>query len=243
MLPESQVSNAKNLPPEPAKLIRIRFQKIGNLQFISHLDLQRTLQRILVRADVPLWYTKGFNPHMKIVFSTPLSIGSESVCEMVDIRLAGDISPSEFAEKINEQVTDELRILDAYVPDTKFSDIIWSRYKITLYSPTLSESSVQKMYDILRQEELLTTKKTKSGEKIFNVIPLVRNFFAQFDAKTGEVYIETLLRADGENYLNPELFLSCMRRFCGALNESENQIQYRILRVENYFEDGETVFR
>ncbi len=228
MLPETQVT---------PQIIRVRFQKIGNLQFISHLDLQRTLQRILVRADVPLWYTMGFNPHMKIVFATPLSIGTESVCELVDIRLAGDISPEDFAKKLNEQVTDELRILDAYIPNTKFSDIVWSRYEINMYANDLSEFSLSRIKKVLDAQELWMTKKTKSGEKRINIIPLIRDFSANFDQTTSELSISTLLRADGENYLNPELFVASLREVVG------DEISYRIVRIENYLEDGETVFR
>ena len=56
------------LLPEP-KYIRLKFRKIGNLQYISHLDLQRTMGRVLIRAKIPLWYTKGFNPHPKLIFA------------------------------------------------------------------------------------------------------------------------------------------------------------------------------
>ena len=62
--------------------VRIKFCKTGNLQFVSHLDLQRTFHRVLVRANIPMWYTKGFNPHAKLVFGLPLSVGTESICEM-----------------------------------------------------------------------------------------------------------------------------------------------------------------
>ncbi len=241
MLPETPMKTP--VVPEIPKLIRIRFQKIGNLQFISHLDLQRTLQRVLVRAAVPLWYTKGFNPHMKLVFATPLSIGTESICEMVDIRLSDDISPDIFLEKLNEQVTNELCILEAYIPNRKFSDIVWSRYEITICAPDLSMDSIQQMKDILDEEQLLVTKKTKSGEKTFNIIPLIRDFSADFDQTKGELHIRTLLRADGENYLNPELFVSSLRERCGILGEDESKVSHRILRVENYFEDGVTAFR
>ena len=51
---------------------RVVYQKRGNLQFFSHLDLQRTWQRVLVRAAIPMWYTQGFNPHSKIVFGVPM---------------------------------------------------------------------------------------------------------------------------------------------------------------------------
>ena len=223
--------------------MRIRFRKIGNLQYISHLDLQRTLQRILVRADVPVWYTKGFNPHMKLIFSTPLSIGAESICEMVDIRLDGDISCDEMVSKLNEQVTDELKILGAYLPTTKFSDIAWSEYEIAVRSSLLSENHIALIHDALHRESLEVTKKTKSGEKTVNVIPLIRNCFCSFDNDDNELRIKTMLRADGENYLNPELFLLALNDVTGILAGEENNLQYSILRIENYFEDGKTAFR
>jgi radical SAM-linked protein len=67
--------------------VRVKFKKVGNLQYISHLDLVRTMHKVIVRARLPLWYTEGFNPKPKMIFAAPLSIGTESVCEFVDIRL------------------------------------------------------------------------------------------------------------------------------------------------------------
>ena len=75
---------------EAPKTVRIRFRKVGDLQYISHLDLQRTFSRILVRAKIPMWYTKGFNPHAKVIFGLPLSVGTESECEFIDLRLERD---------------------------------------------------------------------------------------------------------------------------------------------------------
>ncbi|MBE6696393.1 MAG: DUF2344 domain-containing protein, partial [Ruminococcaceae bacterium] len=47
---------------EPSKTLRVKFKKTGNLQYISHLDLVRTVHKMLVRVKMPLWYTEGFNP-------------------------------------------------------------------------------------------------------------------------------------------------------------------------------------
>ena len=58
--------------------LRIKFTKTGALQYISHLDLHRTFSRLLVRKNVPVWYSEGFTPHPRLVFATPLSVGAES---------------------------------------------------------------------------------------------------------------------------------------------------------------------
>jgi len=70
---------------EPAK-IRVKFSKTGSLKFISHLDLNRTVKSAFLRSGLPIWYTQGFNPHPKTVFSLPLSVGTASLCEFIRVR-------------------------------------------------------------------------------------------------------------------------------------------------------------
>ena len=84
---------------------RVKFRKVGNLQYISHLDLQRTFNRVLVRAGLPLWYTKGFNPHIKMVFGLPLPVGCESECEFLDVRIEREMSAEEILKRLNAELT------------------------------------------------------------------------------------------------------------------------------------------
>ena len=77
---EETATQKKPVPPAPQP-IRARFYKIGMLQCnISHLDLVRTMTRIITRAGIPAWYTQGFNPRLKLTFAMPLSIGTQSEC-------------------------------------------------------------------------------------------------------------------------------------------------------------------
>ena len=85
--------------------LRVKFCKVGNLQYISHLDLVRTMMKIIVRANLPLWYTEGFNPKPKLTFATPLSIGTESVCEFMDIRLTEKIEPQKAIDALNANIS------------------------------------------------------------------------------------------------------------------------------------------
>ena len=97
MLSESQGVRAHRAPKtaypmlEGFRTVRMKFSKVGSMQYISHLDLQRNFARVLIRAGIPVWYTKGFNPHAKIVFGLPLSVGAQSVCEYVDVRIERDM--------------------------------------------------------------------------------------------------------------------------------------------------------
>ena len=106
---------------EPVPM-RLKFCKKGDLQYISHLDLQRVMSRVIVRSGIPAWYTQGFNPHAKMVFAMPLSIGAQSVCEYLDIKIDKEISTDEILARLNAEVTDDMKFSEAYLPKTKFSD-------------------------------------------------------------------------------------------------------------------------
>ena len=109
-------------------VLRVKFKKVGNLQYISHLDLVRTMHKIIVRAKLPLWYTEGFNPKPKMVFAAPLSIGTESVCEYMDLRLTERMDESEVLSRLNKNMTEEMQVLEAYYPTSKLTDLKWPQY-------------------------------------------------------------------------------------------------------------------
>lgn len=220
--------------------VRVKFQKIGDLQYISHLDLQRTLHRILVRAGIPMWYTKGFNPHAKIVFSSPLSVGAQSVCEMVDIRIDRDMPCETIKELLNREVTDELRILDVYVAETKFSDIAWGAYEIDIHEEGIA-SKASSIMAITSEPELPATKKTKSGEKEIDILPLIRYITAELNEDEDYVKIKTVLSLGSDSYLNPELLLTVLKQKTRIL--ASEDAWYSIMRTASFIEDGITEFR
>jgi radical SAM-linked protein len=67
--------------------LRLVFAKDGPARFIGHLDLARTLERMLNRAQIPLAYTQGYNPRPRMQLATALPLGFTSECEIADIWL------------------------------------------------------------------------------------------------------------------------------------------------------------
>ena len=53
---------------------------MNEASYISLLDMQRVMQRVLKRSGLPVWHTLGFNPHIYMTFACPLSLGQESQC-------------------------------------------------------------------------------------------------------------------------------------------------------------------
>ena len=79
----------------------IKFTKGENIKFIGHLDLMRTIQRIIKRSGLPVEYSKGFNPHMSLSIAQPLSVGVYSDGEYLDLVLTESLGVGEVIEKLN----------------------------------------------------------------------------------------------------------------------------------------------
>lgn len=230
------------LLPQP-RTVRIKFRKVGNLQYISHLDLQRTISRVLVRAGIPTWYTQGFNPHAKITFGLPLSVGAESLCEYLDVRIERDMGNREIMERLNAALTDELCVLETYtVPEASaFSDIVWAKYDIRIRTQGLTEQLADEVKAYLTTSPLLMDKKSKSGIRQVDITTLIRSLDAVVEQ--GEMRIDTVLCVSGANYLNPEYLIRALRERFGILSEGDVVSEYSILRTHVYLEDGVTEFR
>ncbi len=234
---------------EAPKFIRFKFRKVGNLQFISHLDLQKAMARVLVRAKAPLWYSKGFNPHAKLIFALPLSVGAQSECEYLDVRVERAIPPLELMEHINAELTEELRFLDAYYPETALEDIYWAEYDFSIKTTDANEILVQEIEKLLKTEKVTVLKKAKDKyDKIYfkevDIAPCVRDVKVEFD--NGIIKINAKLSASINQthpHINPENIVTMLKEKLGILSGDVTQEQYDIIRTRIYFEDGKTDFR
>ena len=210
--------------------LRIRFCKVGSMQYISHLDLQRTLGRVFIRAGLPLWFTKGFNPHPKLNFAMPLSVGTQSECELLDLRFKVDMDPAEVMARMNQQLTDELRVTEVYVPETKFNDIAYAAYEFEIHTEGADAALADRISALLHKAPLMMTKRTKSGEKEIDIIPQIRCADVSYDAEGDCIRLSAELAATTDNFLNPELLMTALIQHCGVMQGDPMKEYYTIIR-------------
>ena len=221
----------------PPVTVRLKFRKTGNLQYISHLDLQRTFNRVLVRSCIPVWYTKGFNPHIKLVFSTPLSVGTQSVCEYLDIRVDREISCEDIKERLNRELTEELCITEAYIPKSDFSEIAYASYEYEVFTAGASAELAESIEKILTTSPLNMVKRTKAGEKEIDIVPLIRSVKVCFDESRGAIKMSATLRATTTDFLNPEMIITALKQKGIILLGSLADEHYSITRIGVMKED------
>ena len=218
---------------------RVVFKKTGNLQYFSHLDLQRTWQRVLVRASIPMWYTQGFNPHSKIVFGVPLPVGSEGLEEMVDLRIDREISCEEVKAQLNAELTHEMQVSEVYIPKTSFADIAWGVYDITMQTAGDAAKVAARIHAYFNEDTdpIMMMKRSKSGDKEVDIRPMVYSIKASADMH-GLIHIRAILRAGNSQNLNPEYIVKAIRDrlFAPSEDESADDDWYTILRIGFYTE-------
>lgn len=193
--------------------VRLRFSKTGRLKYISHLDINRAMARALKRAEIPLWYTEGFNPHPYMSFSLPLSLGVESLCESVDLRIVGEISNQEIKDRLNKVLPEDLKIVDVYDDFRDNSEIAYSDY-VYKFEFKDNDLALEKIKNVLASDEILALKKGKKGRKRIMKETNIKSFIDKYSISIrGDVIVLNIrLLAGVEKNLNPSLLFDTIIR-------------------------------
>jgi radical SAM-linked protein len=99
--------------PAPAvQRVRVRYAKRGRLRFVSHRDFARALERALRRADVPMAFSAGFNPHPKISYLGAAPTGVASEAEYLELSLMRRIEPAVLRQGLNDAMPEGLDVVE-----------------------------------------------------------------------------------------------------------------------------------
>ena len=230
-------------PQHPYVTVRLKFKKVGSLQYISHLDLVRTMSKIITRTKLPLWYTEGFNPKPKMIFAAPLSIGTESICEFMDIRLIDDIPTEDIMAKLNANMTDEMQVMEAYYTDDKLTDLKWLSYSIDITTDNASDALAKQCETFLLGDSVTVTKKAKPKEvaPTVDIRPLIKEIKAEY--RSGIIHIDAVLSADASSFLNPEYVIKALKSECGILSNPDLTKEYYSIMRNCAYKGDMTEFR
>lgn len=189
---------------------RVRFSKQGNMKYIGHLDMQRLIQRVLRKVNVPLAYSQGYNPHPLISFAQPLSLGFTSHSEYMDMVLKEDIDHEKFLEEVNASLPEDVVFTEiTTLPEgakKAMAAVEAACYDIVLED----ELPLEKMEEFFKQEEILVEKLTKKKRK--KTIDL-KPYIIELELKSNK---EIRLKCSaGNNNLKPKLLFEALYTYCG----------------------------
>lgn len=203
----------------------VRFSKEKDIKFVSHLDLLRTIQRIIRRSALPVEYSKGFNPHMSTSLAQPLSVGMYSKGEYMDIELTETVEESRIIEAFNNSAPQGVKMLDAVLVREQQEEkkvppcmalIDASRYVISIKYDNIEKLN-KEIEELLKEIEWNIVKKTKSGEKLVNIKGMIKEF--SFSAEENTLKISALVSSGSRENLSADLLAQFIKNNTSNVKE------------------------
>ena len=174
---------------------RITFTKLDSLKYISHLDLQRAMTRLLVRSKLPVVYSEGFNPHPRMSFAVPLSIFQEGENEILDVKLSEEVPLQSVLDSLNAQTFPGMKFTKAVKVEKKLP-AKFAVYRLE-YRTDMEKEEFIKAFS----SEMTVLRKTKTKEMLMDIAPKIKFLSA---VKNGNILTARVeLPASNTDYLNP----------------------------------------
>lgn len=197
------------------RCVRIWFSKQGRIKYVSHLDIMRCMTRAVRRADIPLWYTEGFNPHPYLNFLQPMPLGVEGLNEPLDIRIEGEISDKEIMDNLNTVLPVGIKVTKVTEPYMKSNDLAFAEYEIYFEK---EENLVAELDRAMQSGELVCEKMGKvNGRKRVKEVNVSENIRKYSLSENDEsVIMNVILPGGNTKNVNPMNLLDAVNKYLGT---------------------------
>ena len=185
---------------------RMLFEKRGTAIWMSHLDTMRLMQRAFRRAGVLLHHSQGFTPHAYVSMLLPLSVGTQSVCEIMEYELDADLAIT--PQEMNAVLPDGVRVLRVYDSARKGKELTHLRAQLTLDYDNGSPDA-KKISELFEKPQIFVEKRTKRGVEEVDIKPLIKNI--AIISEQNKILIDCIVCAQNPS-LNPMLLISAIER-------------------------------
>ena len=221
-------------------LVRIKYNKLGDISYISHLDIIKLMERIVRRTGFKLSYSEGFNPHPKTSFSPALQLGVQSNCEYLDIEFYEDIEVSLLIDKLNEKTIEGIKFLEGKIIEGKIESLVafitHSKYEMKLENidDETKIKIISAIEHINNSNEILLTKKTKKGTlKEYNIKDFISIIIFKNDLENFSLVVDVC--SGSVKSINPKKIIELIESI-----ENLHNIEYELIKIDTYHMDEDT---
>ena len=190
--------------------VRLHHAKRGRLRFSSHRDFQRSLERAIRRAEVPIAFTAGFSPHPRISYAGAAPTGVASEAEYLEIALSREVDTGVLAARLDAALPagfDVVEMITARTPD--FAErLAASRWQLML--PEVEPAALlAAAVELMARDEVQVTRLTKAGVRAFDARGAL--IVAVVSGDPGCGILEVVVR-HGTPAVRPDDVLSALRQ-------------------------------
>lgn len=211
-----------------------KFEKIGYIKFIGHLDLVGLMEKAFKRAGMDLAYTEGFNPQPDMSIVNPLPLGVESECEYVQFQLKTPMDIDLMLDLANKEMPRGLKFIKfEESPRLKLQKIIkYMVYRLDFDYPVDIAQLEERMQALLALDSYFVYRLKKRKKMTVDIPVDIRPFL--LDYKLGQDFLQYKTKAsfggnlkaeDLANFINKEkMILDLDQTYIKRL--SQRNLQY-----------------
>ena len=188
----------------------LKYGRSEEVKYISHLDFVRFIHRVIRRADLPMEFSQGFNPHPIMTVAMPLSVGVTSDSEYMKIGFDGDFTEEYIKNTLNDNMPRGFEILAVRKDEGKKYD--FSKLDRAEYIVKIETKDTFDIKSFLENEELKVMKKSKSGIKEADIRPYIHNI-SEVSKEENALTLKMCLAAGNIYNLKPETVIDAMEKY------------------------------
>lgn len=217
---------------------RIAFSKGDEARFLSHLDVVKAFERAIRRAEIPIAFSEGFNPHPKMNFASALAVGVTSETEYLDIELKPETDVPDIAGMLARSLPVGLGVNSGQEVSEQSPSLMAkvnrAVYKVIaeLTGPLDTEELQQKIAGFLGETEVVITKTTKKGPRQRDIRPGILSLDGIIRGACAEFTLTTVAGSDG-NVRPEEVIKAFIDRTAEVVDGDSQYIKRMSLYIEN----------
>ncbi len=207
----------------------MKFYKDGYVKYTSHLDLLRIFKRSFKKTGLALQYSQGFNPHPKMGFAQPLSLGYSSKCELIEFETVENHEPADILQRMKSVLPEGLEPISCVRFDSNIKSLAGEAEaaKYMVWAPIPDQAApawsndvlAKKIEAYLNQSEIIAMKRQKKTKKLapVDIRKMIRGMEGMIVSDNDNrkaLMLNLDLDCGSTSNLSPELVISTFLPFC-----------------------------
>ena len=188
----------------------LMFSKTGYIRFTSHLDLLRIFKRAFRRAEIAVSYSQGFNPHPRMGFCQPLSLGYTGEQELIEFQTDSDSGRAHWMDDLSKCLPAGIELIKLGLisegQKSLAASVYAAEYTISFPVPYELKDFSSVLDEFMSRDEILIEKKMKSDKiQEIDIRGKIREVSAR--SENGRLVLECSLDSGSQSNLSPELLI------------------------------------
>ena len=162
---------------------------------MSHAETLAMFQRALVRMNLPVEYSQGFNPHQRVSLPLPRNVGLEVDEDILSVRVkASGFNANDFKTRLSIQMPAGCEILDVIQSATAYKPV-GAIYVLEVAKDFFDENLKNRIKGMLAKNSIILLRQIDEKGKTRKLD--VRPYISSINVKDTRIEVECIISQTG----------------------------------------------